>query len=95
MLLETVLFDYTNPNWTNERDYCVIFLRQVEHHINKFLKRRGYLYLNQIYEALCVKWNPDDENPCIRYDEKQNKSIKFEMVELPNNAFVISIYHKD
>ena len=39
---------------------------------------RGYIYLNQIYEHLGIKWNPSNENILLRYSG--NKDWKFNFV---------------
>lgn len=59
-------FDSKNPNWTGDRTYDRMFLSSMGQHINDTIKLRGYIYLNQIYELLGCKWDPDDRNTCVR-----------------------------
>lgn len=70
MILKIVSFDEYNPNWVKSREYNILFLHCALDHINGIIKNRGYIYLNQIYETLGAKWNPDWDNPCVRHDEK-------------------------
>jgi hypothetical protein len=44
-----------------------MFLIVVEQNINDTIRYRGYIYLNQIYELIGHPWNPNDENPCIKF----------------------------
>ena len=43
-------------------EFCKDSLRWFE----QVFKSYGYIYLNDIYEHFGLKWNPDDENICLR-----------------------------
>ena len=45
-----------------DEGYNVAFIRAAERLLNDEARARGYLYLNQIYEALGIPWNPANEN---------------------------------
>lgn len=57
----------TSPCAGTRIDYNRMFIAQQELYFNDLLKIRGYIYLNTIYEALGVKWDPDWENCCLLY----------------------------
>lgn len=92
MVLTTITFDEYASAWTANREFNVMFLRTSERYINEIAMRRGYVYLNQIFEQLGVRWNPDDENPCIRNDTARLVSVLFETVDLPNNRLLLYIH---
>ena len=96
MLLKTIKFDNTNPNWRNDWADNTWFLHAMELHLNTIIEHRGYIYLNQIYESLDVKWNPDDENPCIKNDGVDRpRRIEFEIFKEPKNVLTVHIYRHD
>ena len=90
MLLKTLIFDSSSSAWINDRRVNIVFLRIQETHLNEILKHRGYIYLNEIYEALCIGWNPGDENVCIRNDSADRR-IDFVVDDEPNNSFSVHI----
>ena len=95
MLLKTITFDSNNHNWENSREYNVVFLMTVERYLNDIIRHRGYVYLNEIYEKLNVRWNPGDENPCIKNDMCRLAYIQFEILDKPNNSFLLHIHRYD
>lgn len=65
-------FDETCPNWQKDPEHNLYFLMQQQNWANDRLKRRGYLYLNEVYEALgfqqtkagqVVGWIYNEKNP--------------------------------
>lgn len=61
-----------NPNWENNNEYNLMFLKAQERYANDLLKAKGRLFLNDVYEMLglpCTKagqvvgWVYDQENP--------------------------------
>lgn len=96
MLLKTIMFDSENPNWIDDREYNYMFLRTHEEFINDTVRYRGYMYLNQICETLGIKWNPDDENPCVKNDGVDRLTfIRFEIFGEANSSFLVHIYLRD
>ena len=68
----TRCFDETCPNWQKNAEHNYFFLMQQQNWANDRLKRKGYLYLNEVYEALgfqqtkagqVVGWIYDEKNP--------------------------------
>lgn len=41
------------------------FLRRTSVYLKEKLRLRGYIYLNDIYEAFGAEWKPEWENECI------------------------------
>lgn len=94
MILTKVVFDTKNTNWTNDRSHSHMFLFMEERYINDMIRSRGYIYLNQIYEALDIEWNPEYENPCIkRGNANLIRFIEFEIFDQPDNSILIMIHH--
>ena len=46
------LFDRTNPNWNKTPEYNLFFLRAQQNYANDQLQQRGFLLLNDVYDAL-------------------------------------------
>ncbi len=47
-------FDETNPNWTNDANANYLFLKGVQAHMNRLLEIRGWLFVNDVYDALYI-----------------------------------------
>ena len=95
MLIKAITFDIQSPAWMNDRQYKHCFLRAQENYIKDILKERGYIYLNQIYELLDVRWNPDDDNLCFKYDGVNlKKLIEFEVFDQEDNSILIHILYR-
>ena len=93
MILATIMFDSNSKEWTDNRDHTHMFLLCAERHINDTIRFGGYIYLNQIYEHLGIKWNPDDNNPCIKNDGVNRIAfIQFEVFDKPDNSICIVVH---
>ena len=66
------IYDELNPNWERDSDYNLMYIRNVENKFNDKLKAYGYVFLNDVYEALgfpktktgqVVGWVYDPDNP--------------------------------
>lgn len=66
--METIIFDVKSGNWSPNVEYNRFYLNTQRQYIQEIFMNRGYLYLNYIYEALGVKWNPDWDNVCYRIE---------------------------
>lgn len=55
-------------NWANDPGYNLFFLREAERTVNTLVQERGYIYLNEIYQSLGLKWDPEKENILFRSD---------------------------
>lgn len=60
----------TNTSRNAEKDNVIneFFVKTMERYFNEVLTHRGYVYLNEIYEALGFSWNPSKENTCYIYE---------------------------
>lgn len=45
-------FDHTNPNWNPTPEYNLFFLRAQQNYANDRLRAKGFLTLNDVYDAL-------------------------------------------
>ncbi len=89
-------FDEYCSGWTKNADLNLSFLRQQERWANDKLKRKGYLMLNEVYDALgidktkagqVVGWVYDPENP----EHKGDNFVSFGIYDIDNErkrAFV-------
>lgn len=66
------IFDELNPNWERDSEYNLMYIRSVESNFNDKLKSCGYVFLNEVYDALgfpktktgqIVGWVYDPDNP--------------------------------
>ena len=61
-----------NPKTSNvaEGDAIVdkLIVCTAENYLNDRLKYNGYLYLNQVYEQLGLRWDPARDNQCYIYE---------------------------
>lgn len=66
------IFDETNPNFSEDHEYNIWFLRECERFYNKRLREDGRVFLNEIYKRLgfeptkagqIVGWTYNKDNP--------------------------------
>lgn len=66
------IFDEYNELWTKDPEYNLMLLKSQQALANEKLKRRGYLFLNEVYEMIGFKktvagqiagWTYDEKNP--------------------------------
>jgi hypothetical protein len=79
-----LLNEHTCGHIERTDEWMRMFLRAEEQYFNDLLTVRGYVYLNQIYEALEVAWDPKNENPCCIYDLDGVICIKFKIRKVKN-----------
>lgn len=87
-------FDRGNPYWEKDAEYNLHFLLQMQNWANEKLRRKGYLFLNEVYQAIgipeskagqVVGWIYDEGNPI------GDNMVDFGIHELhrkPNRDFV-------
>lgn len=89
----SVIFDETNPYWERESGYNLVFVKGVEDAANRKLRRKGYLFLNDVYDMLGVPntyigqfagwiWDPADPTIDSRvdfglYDDRNPQKVAF------------------
>lgn len=89
--MHEIIFDRNNPNWSTNEGFNSMFLLAQERYLHDLLKARGYLYFNQIYEALGAVWNPEYVNKCLRYNKKYFYQFQFEVFPKKNGSLRIVI----
>lgn len=52
------IFDDFSPDWVDNRDKNLFFLRCQETYANNKLRSRGYIFLNEVLELLGLPYNP-------------------------------------
>ena len=48
-------FDEFNPNWQNDPEYNLMFLKSQQQYANDLLRARGRLFLNEVYDMLGIE----------------------------------------
>lgn len=95
-------FDETCINWVRNAEQNRFFLSQVQEHANRELKRKGVLFLNDVYEMLgfdrtragqSVGWVYAPEDPNHKGDNEVNFGIYdcytgVDIVDMPKRAFI-------
>lgn len=84
MTCKILLNEHTSEFFEHCEEWQRMFLRAEEVYFNDLLVSRGYIYLNQIYETLGVKWDPNEENPCRIYNRTDFTRIKFKVRKVKN-----------
>ena len=87
-MTKTVIFDESSWQWEKGMDFKRYILIQAFRFFTKSIECRGYIYLNQVYEHIGMKWNPDYENICFR---KENGPVKFDYELTDFNTYRIII----
>jgi hypothetical protein len=60
----TITFDKNSPRWSVKPDMNLQYLMMQDNYLTDLFKRRGYIYLNEVYEAFGAVWNPLKNNVC-------------------------------
>lgn len=85
----TITFNQsTSPCASKGTEENLMFIRYIEKFVNDLLERRGYIYVNQIYELLGVKWDPERDNLCCIKDKKR---IEFNIRSVVDGGFELDI----
>lgn len=50
------------PNWTENRDYNMLYLKSQQTYANDLLRARGHLFLNEVYDMLGL---PRTKDGCV------------------------------
>ena len=88
-----IIFDERSYGWSNLQRINLIFLKQQESFFNELLRKRGYLFLRDVYEGLGL---PITKESCIVgwiYDEKNNKIgdnfVAFDIRETNSSNYIV------
>lgn len=55
------IFDSTNLNWSPTEGYNHLFFRAQQQYLNELLRRRGHVFLNEVYDALGFSRTPSGQ----------------------------------
>lgn len=89
----SIIFDERSYGWSNLKRINLIFLKHQESFFNELLRKRGYLFLRDVYEELGL---PITKESCIVgwiYDEKNNKIgdnfVSFDIRETNSSNYIV------
>lgn len=90
-------FDESNPNWQKDADFNLTFLKGVEQWATNKLRAKGFLSLNEVYEALGFNETPFGQVIGWYYDPKDDKKsgvgyVDFNMFDHNNDCKRAFIY---
>lgn len=66
------IFDESNINWSKDQEVNLMFIKQCQKCADDLLKKKGTVFLNEVYEMLglprsqegcVVGWHYDEKNP--------------------------------
>ena len=64
------IFDESNVNWSKDQEANLMFLKHQQTYATDILKKKGTVFLNEVYEMLGI---PRSQEGCVvgwHYDEK-------------------------
>lgn len=70
-------FDSTNPNWNSTPEYNLFFLRAQQNYANDRLNQRGFVLLNDVYDALGIDRTKEGMIVGWRLDGKGDGYVDF------------------
>ena len=89
----TITFDRKSNLWSTDQCFNITTLLRMEQIVNDIIGRKGYVYLNQLYEWLGIEWNPTHENVCFIKDKSRLRYIEFETFNKSDGSILIYIHH--
>jgi hypothetical protein len=94
------VFDIRSKNWSINPEHNKIFIQIQQQYLNDRLKARGYIFLNEVYEALGMERSAQGQLVGW-FREPYSELIQFEIVDdTEDGGFIIAfnphgyIYHK-
>ena len=84
--MKTIVFDKSSLAWMKDMEQNLMYLRCQATYIEDLFNCRGYMYLNQIYEKLGVKWNPGMVNDCYL---RTSGPLTFEFEQVSDVAILV------
>ena len=92
-------FDNSSTFWENDLEYNIMILKRMEAYANDLLQKKGYLFLNDVYEMLDIKktiegqivgWVYEPKNPFadgyVSFDIPKIEDIKDNYILLDFNV---------
>lgn len=90
-------FDETSPNWSKTPEYNLMFLRAQQEYANHRLQSRGYLFLNEVLEALGLPWSQMGQMVGWKLDSENGDGFVdfgiYDIADECNRAFVNGVEH--
>ena len=90
-------FDDGCPGWSNDPEYNLSYLKQQEHWCNEMLQKKGYLFLNDVYDILGIPRTRAGQIVGWIYDEKNpigDNYVSFNIYNIPSNEDFVNGYKK-
>lgn len=81
-------FDETSVNWTKEPELNRLFVQCQQNYFNQLLHARGYVFLNEVYEALGMEWTPEGQIVGWMINQDGDNFIDFGMFDARSSRFV-------
>lgn len=79
-------FNNTCVGWTKDPEFNLIFLRQIQRYMNDFLRAQGFVFLNDVYQALGI--NKTAAGQVVGWVYDKTKVIDFGLMEKHNSDFI-------
>lgn len=89
--MENLLLDMWNIHWSGDQTYTSMYVRMQEDFLNQCLRSRGYVYKNQIYEALSIEWDVKKENTVITGKNCKRIILDQTTIEDKNGSYAVLI----
>lgn len=86
--MKTIIFDEKSSAYRKGSPTNLWFLDMQTDYLKDKCFCRGYLYLNEVYEALGITWDPDEKNVCYREGEG---GINFKIESSGNDIYLVHI----
>lgn len=81
-------FDEYSDNWVKDAEYNHMFVQAQQHYMNQRLQTKGYVFLNEVYEALGLPKSRAGQVVGWRLDGNGDGYIDFNMYDPENSRFV-------
>lgn len=96
-------FDSSNPNWDQNPNFSMMFLRGMQNKLNDILHTRGHVFLNEVYDALgfphtpqgaVLGWIDGEGDDCIDFGlHDKNKNSVRRFVNCADNVILLEFNH--
>ena len=89
--MKTIIFS-KDTSWkydSSDQDCNRYFLKEKLRSLEHSFEIYGYLYLNNVYERLFIKWNPNNENVVFKKDDGPIR-LEFDHHE-DTNEYIVTI----
>lgn len=90
-------FNDSCPGWSNDPECNLLYLKQQERWCNDMLQKKGYVFLNDVYDILGFPRTKIGQVVGWIYDEKHRSGdnyVSFNIYNIPSNKDFINGYEK-